>query len=370
MTLLRPLSAGIAVARRNVVWLLLGVYALAAVLPAAGEHLRGATLGELPFSADPFNLTHLLLAVLLFGVGLAIRAHDVRDLRSLSQTISRGLAASWLVPVAALAAVCACNTLLGGGWVGGAFLAGAMLVVAMPPANSASAWSELSGGQAAATLWVIVLGTLISPLLTPLVIGGFAAAIGRPELAAAQTSGSLLEVLFAFVMLPAALGVAVRGLLDAISPRWSQVVLEGGRAASLLALLLLNYVNATAALPAVVRAEFPVEALRVAFGTVLLCGLVFAVGVLTARGLRLRDAGERLSFLYVVGMKNTGAALVLATTLLADQPLAVLVPVLYTLAQHLAAALLARWENRGERAAAAVSVREESPLVLSQSWVR
>jgi BASS family bile acid:Na+ symporter len=369
MTLLRTVTACLAPARRNVVWLLLAVYALAAFLPATGDELRGLELGQLPFSSGTFNPTHLLLAVLLLCVGVSISPNDARNLRRLTLSVSGGLLGSWLLPIAALAMM----TIVGGLWnigpVGTAFLAGAVLVVAMPPANSASVWSELSGGQAAMTLWVIILGTLVSPLVTPAVVSAFAGAAARPELLAAQSSGGLLEVLFAFVMLPAALGVALRALLDAFRNAWTPLLIEFSRTVSLAALLLLNYINAAAALPQLVTSSFPAAAAGVVLLTFVLCGLVFALSLAVGRWAGLRTLADRLSFTYVVGMKNTGAALVLASSLLATQPLAVLVPVLYTLAQHFAAAMLDRVAARPVRTEAidAPPVADVGPMLASRS---
>lgn len=355
MTSLRPHSAWIARARRNLVWLLVAVYVLAAVVPAAGHALRALSLGTLPFSGGEFNLTHLLLAVMLLCVGIAIRPHDVDGWRPLTVAVGRGLLGSWLLPIMALLLLLGVGSVFSPGPVATAFVAGAILVVAMPPANSASAWSELSGGQSAATLWIIILATLVSPLVTPAVVRTVADVASLPSLAAAQSSGSLLEVLVAFVMLPAALGLVTRTLLDAVRSEWTDVVLEWSRGIALLSLLLLNYINAAAALPLLVSSSL--AAAGVGGLTLLLCAMVFGLGIAAGRWLGLREACERLCFAYVVGMKNTGAALVLASTLLADQPLALLVPVLYTLAQHLAAALLSRWTT-SEQSAEPVVVME------------
>ena len=359
MSLLRAPSTLTAFVRRNLIWFLLGCYALAAVIPGPGESLRRVDLGELPFSGEAFNPMHLLLAVLLFCVGVSIRSDESRNLWRLTRTVAGSLAACWLLPVLGLSLLTAGAWLVVDGPAWQAFLAGAILVIAMPPANSSSVWSELSGGPAAAVVTVIILGTLLAPVATPVVVGLFSLLIGDAAVGIPDSTASLLEVLFAFVMLPAALGIAIRVLLDAALARWVASILQVTRTVSLGSLLLLNYGNAAAAMPQVLTSRSSADVLLVATLTLALCLVVFGLALLLSQTLHLRDRGTRLSFVYVTGMKNTGAALVLAATLLTNQPLAILVPVLYTLAQHVAAATI-------DRFALGVRNRELSPAPATE----
>lgn len=342
MNTLRAMTAPFAAVRRNLMWFLSATYVVAALLPGLGNELRRHSLGSLPFSGESLNPTHLLLGVLLFCVGIGIRPDESRNLWRLTRSVSGGLVGSWLLPPIVLALLAAVGSLLFDGLAWQAFLTGAILVAAMPPANSSSIWSELSGGPAVATISVIVLGTLVSPLATPAVVGLFGFLFGGAGAGAQVSTASMLEVLFAFVMLPAALGIAVRALLDATISRWVSPLMELSRAASLVALLLLNYVNASAALPELVSGTRTVTAGIVALLSIGLCAAVFGAALAVSRRGESPAAGQRLSFVYVTSMKNTGAALVLAASLFPDQPLVALVPVLYTLSQHFAAAMLDR----------------------------
>jgi BASS family bile acid:Na+ symporter len=341
MRLIVCLSSLIGWGRRNLIWLLVAAFALAAFLPGPGDSLRGTDLGEMPFSGGLLSVTHVLLGVLLFGVGLSIRPGDARELWRIRSSIGWGLAGGWLVPLAALGgmALVAPSILDETTW--NAFLIGAAIVVAMPAAHSSSVWSQMSGGPAAATLSVIVLGSLLCPLLTPIVLAAVTASSGDVTLRSAELIGSL-EVLIAFVVLPAAVGVALRGLLEALCGARSAPVLTLAQGASLLALLVLNYANASAAQVRLIAEHYPVESVLVSLMTVLMCAAVFVVAVLSSRALYGTSSGRRLSFVYVTGMKNTGAGLVLATSVLNVAPLAMLVPVLYTISQHLAAAIVDR----------------------------
>ncbi|MFV0443020.1 MAG: bile acid:sodium symporter family protein [Planctomycetaceae bacterium] len=340
--MMRTLAAPLAVVRRNLIWFLLVTYGVAVLLPDAGNELRQLQLGVLPFSGEPLTPTHLLLGVLLFCVGVAIRSEESRNLWRLTRSVTTGLFGSWLLPPLTLAAFSWCGSLI---WSGGewqSFLAGAILVTAMPPANSSSIWSELCGGQTAATVSVIILGTLLSPLTMPAVVGLFGLFSSTAGVDISLSTASLLEVLFAFVMLPAALGIATRAVLDASLPTSVPALMDASRFASLISLLLLNYLNAAAALPELVQGPQSPAAAGVAALTITLCSLVFAVAIVVSRRVARPEAAQRLPFVYVTGMKNTGAALVLAGLLFPAWPLVALVPVVYTLTQHFAAALIDR----------------------------
>jgi BASS family bile acid:Na+ symporter len=342
MDRLRRIADLLTFVRRNLLWCLIASYGMAAGWPAPGDLIRGTRLGELPFTSGEFNPTHLLLGVLLFCVGVTIRPEESRQMRRLSRTVVWGVAAAWLVPLLALAILLSLGVcgVTGAGWL--AFVTGAVLVAAMPPANSSSVWSELSGGQAAAAVSIIILGTLLSPLLTPLLLGLSASVGGDLNGLTPAAAATSLEILVAFVVLPTALGIGVRSLGEALSEQWLAGLLTVSRAVALSALLMLNYANAALAAPALLADSSLPQTIVVASVTVLWCGLVFGLAIGVSRWMNGPDAGRRVGFVYVTSMKNTGAALVLATTLLAHQPLAVLVPVVYTVAQHLAAALTDR----------------------------
>lgn len=341
MNTLRIINALALRVRGNLLWFLIAAYGLAAWFPAPGDGLRAIRLGELPFTSGEFNPTHLLLGVLLFCVGMSIHPEESRQMWRMSRTVLGGLAAAWLLPLMGLAATALLVLALPAGTVWPTFVTGALLVAAMPPANSSSVWSELSGGQSAATVAIIILGTLLTPVLTPWILGlapllGGVSALSRPETA------MCLEVLIAFVVLPTALGMAVRSLGDALLGGRVTELLAVSRLTSLGALLVLNYANAAAAAPQLTSGGPPSDALTVSLLSLVLCGVVFGLAAAASSWIVGAEAGRRAAFVYVTGMKNTGAALTLAASLLAHQPLVILVPVFYTIAQHLAAAVTDR----------------------------
>ncbi len=72
-------------------------------------------------------------------------------------------------------------------------------------------------------------------------------------------------------------------------------------------------------------------------------------GWLIARLMRL-PAEMRAALLFSLGMKHTGLALVLAASVLANQPFAILIIVLAALTQHLCAAFVQWFLQRGATA--------------------
>jgi BASS family bile acid:Na+ symporter len=103
-----------------------------------------------------------------------------------------------------------------------------------------------------------------------------------------------------------------------------------------LNLLLLNYSNASLALPQVLAqpdADFLILTLGIVIG---LCIVAFGSGWLIARLLR-GDRAEQSALMFGLGMNNNGTGLVLASVALAEYPRVMLPIILYNLVQHLAA---------------------------------
>jgi bile acid:Na+ symporter, BASS family len=105
---------------------------------------------------------------------------------------------------------------------------------------------------------------------------------------------------------------------------------------SAAALLLLNYINSALALPQL--AEFSSQLLGMtATLAIALAAVGLALAGLIAFVLRLSNKAASALF-FALSMKHTGLALILAAAVLADQPLAILLIALATLAQHVLAA--------------------------------
>ncbi len=315
--------------RRWLVWLLLGSYVLAALVPAPGTWLTGLRSGE----GVSFSL--VMVGVLLLTGAMAVNVGKLRELPRHPVALLTALAGVWGPPVVVvalwsiLAPACLPGPLAASLGVGMAFAG------AMPVANSAVAWTHQSGGSLAWALGLVVLSICLCPWVTPLVLGLMGqtlagASAAEADLLVSRFSGAVFVV---WVLVPTLLGLGLHAALgghrvERLAPRLT--------IASAAALLLLNYANAATALPNVL-AEPDWRLL----GTTLVAAVTLPVaGAAVAWPLsvlgRVSRRG-RVAWAYSLGMKNTGLALGLVGATLGDQPVAILVILAVTLMQHVVA---------------------------------
>ena len=322
---------------RQFLWLLAGSYLLAALCPWPGVAVRHVAVLDAG-AAGVVSLPMLLLAFLLFNAGLAADATDLAGVVRRPLALLAGVAATVAVPLAVVAGLAA-----GLGWwhdpdEARCLVAGLGVVAAMPVAGSSAAWSQRAGGSTALSLGLVIASTLLSPLTTPLAlaaVGPLPAGGGGP---AAPLGAGTVPFLLLGVVLPSALGMAVRRLAGSGAVAGVQPVLK---AAGTVVLLVLCYANATASLPGVVASPDWDYLALVAAAAGVLCGSGFAAGWAVAR---LVGAGssQRRSLVFGLGMTNNGTGLVLAGASLSGVPAAILPVLAYNLIQHLFAGAVSR----------------------------
>jgi BASS family bile acid:Na+ symporter len=336
---------------RRLLWFLIGVYAAAALWPAAGLRLKEVQLGEVALLGETTRVTLplLLLALVLFNAGLGVQTASPGELLRTTPLLAAGLAGNLLVPLAYIFLVAQALRPWHEPDEAQCLLLGLALVAAMPVAGSSAAWSQNHRGAMAVSLGLVLLSTLLSPLTTPLALhaagriatGDYAQELHR--LASADTGGFLAF----FVALPSMLGILGRRAIggarvDRLRPHLKLV--------NALTLLALNYMNAAVTLPQVLGSpDWDFLGLTVAVAAIL-CVAAFASGWWLGRLLRADRAG-RTALMFGLGMSNNGSGLVLAATALAEYPQAMLPVISYNLVQHLvaggAAYLLGDGRGRG-----------------------
>ena len=102
-------------------------------------------------------------------------------------------------------------------------LIGVAIVASMPIAGSSTAWAQNANGNLALSLGLVLLTTLLSPLTTPLVLGGAgvsgfddaASGVGHVE------SDAVRIFLFAWVVAPSLLGMLTRALI--VGPHYERL---------------------------------------------------------------------------------------------------------------------------------------------------
>lgn len=317
-------------------WLLVASYLLAAVLPGPGLLLRKFSWGN-PYAGE-ITAPMLLLALLLFCAAAVVRWEQVWHLLERPGVLLVALIATWLVP-------CVFVSLLGGTlpqWLGveatSGMMVGLALVAAMPVANSSVAWTQNSRGNVALGLGLIVLTIVLSPVATPqmLKLMGFALsdeATAQCEQLVKRFSGTFFIV---WVILPSLAGMLVNRVAGAAAMTRHRGTI---RLVSAIALLALNYTNASLAMPQVFERAAP----RIILITSLLAVALQLLGVVTAwvmsQSMSL-DKESTIALMFAFSMKHTGLALVLAGEVLESEPRVILLIVLATLLQHILAAIV------------------------------
>jgi bile acid:Na+ symporter, BASS family len=324
----------------NLLWLLLGTYAAAALLPGPGRWLRDVTFSEIGLLGERTRLTlpMALLALLLFNAGLGVSAARLRGLLRAPQHLAAGVAATLAVPLALLFAAAGLVRLWHDPAEAEAVVLGLAIVAAMPVAGSSVAWTRTADGDLALGLGLVLCSTALSPLITPTSLraaGLVAPGDAAVELRAAAGNGTG-PLLAACVALPAALGVLLRAAAGSALVTAAEPCLK---LANVALLLLLIYANtATALSKAVDRPDVDFLILIVVL-TAGFCAACFAAGWWLGRLLGA-DRDRRAALTFGLGMNNNGAGLVLATVALPGRPEALLPVIAYNLIQHLAAGLV------------------------------
>lgn len=318
--------------------ILLAVYALAGLFPAPGAAIREFAVA-MPSGGEE-RASMLLLAVLLFCAVAVIQWSQVRDLLERPSVLLGGLIAAWFGPTLLVALFGRLAPWLVDNDSASGMLVGLALVAAMPVANSSAGWTQNAGGNVALSLGLIVLSIMLSPLVTPnlLKLMGWALSAEdthRIERVVTQFSGWRFIL---WVILPSLAGAAAAWLAGheriVRAKPWFRMT-------TLLTILVLNYANASLA----VEQVWSNESWTVIIAAIAMAAAISIVGILSAmlqtRLARLPRAAST-ALVFSLSMKHTGLALVLAGEFLHDQPRVILVVLMTTLAQHVAAAAIDR----------------------------
>jgi BASS family bile acid:Na+ symporter len=321
--------------RRYFLWLLIGFYVLATVVPGPGRAIRGWQW-ETPRFANVTLASLLLLAVMLFIAAILTDLKQVRVVSRHPFVLLTALVAVWLGPAILVIVADRLVPAVIDPQAAAGLMISFTLIASMPVANSSVGWSQSAGGNLGLSLALVVVSILLSPWVTPTLQHFLGASLGESdrefEEMVNQFSGAFFII---WVILPTAAGIASRILLTPArvesARSWLTVV-------SAAALLLLNYLSSVLALP---------EAHKATAGqllvTLLMATSLAIVGILLAwliaHLFRMRPE-TRTALTFGLSMKHTGLALIVASTVLDNQPLAILLIVLATLLQHIVAGIV------------------------------
>jgi len=318
---------------RNLLWLLVASYLLAAAFPGPGGMIRG-------FSAVNGEATavRLLLATLLFCAAAVVRWSQLRELMQRPGILLVSLVAIWVVPGLFVSALGWILPSLLGEYVTAGMLVGLALVAAMPVANSSVAWCQNAQGNVTLGLGLIVLTIVLSPLAAPQMLNLMGLSLSPQEteqckLLVARFSGTFFIV---WVILPSLLGIVANGLAGPVLIDRSRSTL---RLISAAALLTLNYASASLVMRDAFNKETPQTILVSSVLAIMLSALGIFSGWLLARFLAA-DKATTTALMFGFSMKHTGLALVLAVQVShTTEKRVILMIVLATLLQHVVAGI-------------------------------
>lgn len=321
-------------------------YIIAAIFPDLGLLMRRIEFGSVDIFRTKISvsLPPTMLAFLLFNAGLGIRASELTGLRRKPSLLVVGVVGNLLVPLAFIILVNLIMKIWHEPDEVQQILTGLALVASMPIAGASTAWVQNANGNLTLSLGLILLTTLCSPILTPIVLhaGGFITTGHYSEnLHAIATSGADL-FLAVWVILPSLLGMLVHRILR---QKYSKSILPYLKLANFIVLAMLNYSNASITLPGVIAQPDLDFIILILIIVMLLCIVMFSAGYVFAR---ILHAGrpEMVSMMFGLGMNNNGAGLVLASFQFSNHPSVMLPIIFYNLIQHFVAALVDKMLSR------------------------
>ncbi len=321
------------------IWLLLGSYAIAAVIPGMGLWIKSVPMGKVSLfqNSTPISLPMVLLSYLLFNAGLGVPIHQIGEVIRKPISLIAGLSANLFVPISFIFLISFLMKLWHDSDEVQNILVGLALIASMPIAGSSTAWSQNTNGNLALSLGLVLFSTLLSPVTTPIALhsvgwladGDYAEDLH--ELAAGGTTGFLVFS----VILPSLAGIGSHYLLGEKRVTALKPVLKIFNYA---VLLLLNYSNASVSLPQAFKQPDLDFLALIGLIVFSLCVISFSMGWIISNWLAV-DRQQRVSLMFGLGMNNNGTGLVLATMALEDHPNVLLPIIFYNLVQHFVAGL-------------------------------
>lgn len=324
----------------NLLLCLLSVYALAVVIPQPGVIIR---TWHFPTSSGASVLS-IMLGILLFNAGLGIRSSEIRRVRSSIKPLLAGLLTNFALP----AAFVALFAILLSRWHDfnelGTLVISLALIGSMPIAGASATWAQEADGNLTLSLGLIFFSTLLSPLVSPLAfqLASLSANGTYHEVLMKLSNGHTSNFLFWSVVFPTVLGIACH---FAIGDRRREKIIPLVKIVSVLSLMILNYSNASVALPqAFANPDYDFLVLAVVC-TLTLCLMSFGAGFGVSKIMGLQR-GESASLMFGLGMNNNGTGLVFASLYLSGMPSVLLPIVLYNLEQQIIAGCVQYFTER------------------------
>ena len=273
------------------------------------------------------TLINPLLGVIMFGMGLTLKAEDFRVVFSRPRDVLIGCLSQFTVmPLLAFALTRIFS-------LDDALAVGVILVGCCPGGTASNVITYLAKGDLALSVGMTATSTLLAPVLTPLLVWLFAG-----ETVDVNVWGMLLSILWV-VILPIALGLLVKRLWPKATDRATSYLPALSSIAICLIVMIVIAANAHKLLSG---------GLVIVLVVILhnVCGL--AIGYLIGYVLKLTPA-KRRAISVEVGMQNSGLASSLATLHFAAYPMATIPGAIFSVWHNISGAIVARLYGRHTR---------------------
>ena len=279
----------------------------------------------------PDTLSHLkprlinpLLGIIMFGMGLTLKAEDFKVVFSRPRDVLVGCLAQFTVmPLLAFALTKIFR-------LEPALAIGVILVGCCPGGTASNVITYLAKGDLALSVGMTAVSTLLAPVLTPLLVWLLAG-----ETVDVDVVGMLLSILWV-VILPIALGL----LVNRFWPRTTEQASAYLPALSTLAICVIVLIVIAANAHKLLDGGLVILLVVVLHNV---CGL--GAGYLIGTLLRLTPA-KRRAISVEVGMQNSGLASSLATLHFAAYPLATIPGALFSVWHNISGAIVAKLYSR------------------------
>ncbi|MCR1784246.1 bile acid:sodium symporter family protein [Nocardioides carbamazepini] len=247
------------------------------------------------------------LAIIMFGLGLALTTDDFRRIGRTPLPVGVALAAQLVVlPALCFGLVLALD-------LAPILAVGMMLLAASPGGTTANLFSHLFRGDVALNITLTAVNSLIAVVSLPLVVN---LAVGWFDPPGAEDIGLQLgktAQVFAIVLVPVALGMLVRHSSPGFAARADRPVRIAS--AVVLALVIVGALVGE-------RENIADYIADVGIATTLFCALSLTVGYLLPRLLGIEQR-QALASAFEVGIHNSTLAIAIALSVLDNDTLAV-----------------------------------------------
>ncbi len=299
---------------RYMAFIVLAVAALALFVPASSLWIRTSWINP-------------LLMIVMFGMGLTLKASDFGVVLSHPRDILIGCAAQFTVmPLLAFALGKAFS-------LDTALLAGVILVGTCPGGTSSNVITYLSGGDVALSVGMTSVNTLLAPVLTPALTYLFLHTSVQVDIPAMFLS--IVQV----VIVPIALGLAVNRFFPKLTAAAGALPPVSVTAICLIVAAVVSH-----------NAEKILSTGAVVFAVVILHNLLgYLCGSLLGKALGM-DGKKTRALSVEIGMQNSGLASSLAGTAFPDLSMATVPGAIFSVWHNISGAVLAGLFRRADRA--------------------